>query len=381
MISAISSFSDNNGAKFNIGAVTYRVQNADESWSLDLVDDATLRFTVRPEDTWQYDSSTRERSEIASTKIFAPGEDVSFSYQFMVEEGESNTADWLLLGQMHANDLTTSPPFAVEMKGEKMAIMVRYKTESGDIVSRYVYKDSQDIERGHYYSMKVEADFSMSGGYLRVWRDGEKIVDYQGPLGYDNGVYWKEGVYRSESNETISVNFRNLSFGNEDVIVGGGGNGDVITGTKGSDNLVGTPEADTIDAGGGNDAVTGVEGSDNLIGAMGKDVIRGSDGDDALVGGKGKDTLDGGLGNDALKGCKANDTFVFGDNFGKDTVRDFKPGKDQIDLAVAFSSFKELKFAMKSAGKDVVITSDEGSVILKNVKLSKLDSHDFLLDA
>jgi Ca2+-binding RTX toxin-like protein len=286
-----------------------------------------------------------------------------------------------LIGQMHADDLTTSPPFAVEMKGEKMAIMIRYKTNSGDIVSSYVYKDSQDIVRDHYYSMKVEADFSMSGGYLRVWRDGEQIVNYEGPLGYDNGVYWKQGVYRSESNETIAVNFRNLNFGDEDEVVAGGGGDGAIVGTKGSDSLVGTPQNDTIDAGAGSDAVIGIEGSDKLLGAAGKDVIQGSDGNDTLTGGKGRDKLDGGLGNDSLKGCNGDDTFIFADNFGKDVIKDFKPGKDRIDLADTFSSFKELKSDMKSVGKDIVIASDEGKIILKNVKLSKLDSHDFLLDA
>ncbi|MCB1498892.1 MAG: heparin lyase I family protein [Bauldia sp.] len=380
--STISSFSDDNGSKFNIGSVTYRVQNADESWSLDLVDDSTLRFTLKPDDVWKYDSSTRERTEIASTEIFKPGEDISFGYQFMIEDGAKNTADWLLVGQMHANDLTTSPPFAVEMKGEKMAIMIRYQTKSGDTVSTYVYKDSQDIERGHYYSMKVEANFSTSGGYLHVWRDGVQIVDYQGPLGYDNGVYWKEGVYRSESNETLSVNFRDLTFGNHEVQVAQEpGDGKTIEGTNGSDNLVGTPNSDKIDAAGGDDTVTGIEGSDTLLGSGGKDVIRGSDGNDKIIGGKSKDKLDGGRGNDSLKGCGGKDTFIFEENFGKDKIKDFKAGKDKIDLGDFFSSFDDLKGAMDGKGHKVVIDSDEGTIILKGVKISDLDHHDFILNA
>src|SRR5688572_12245876 len=110
-MATISSFSGSNDSKISIGTVQYRVQNANEAWSLSLVDQSTLRFVVRRDYTWENDSSSRERTEIASTEIFAPGEDISFGYQFMIEPGAANTASWLLIGQFHANDMTSSPPF------------------------------------------------------------------------------------------------------------------------------------------------------------------------------------------------------------------------------------------------------------------------------
>ena len=93
------------------------------------------------------------------------------------------------------------------------------------------------------------------------------------------------------------------------------------------ENLFGTAQAEIL---------AGLGGGDNLFGFGGDDVLVGGPGGDNLFGGKGKDILFGGPGNDFLKGdahfgrSSSPDTFVL--SAGRDTIADFKPGTDKINL-------------------------------------------------
>jgi hypothetical protein len=194
--------------------LTYRVQNAQDSWSLTSLDPTTLRFELRSQDHWAQDDSSSQRSEIAINGLYDPRTPITVSYNFTVEPGQANTASWMVLGQFHNNDTTTSPPFAVMMYGEHMAIVARYQLpgQSNQTYMR-LYEDPNPIQRGHSYSMNIDVDFDNSGnGYLHVWRDGVEIVNYQGPIGYGQQVYWKEGIYRADAPQTIAVDYQNLDI-------------------------------------------------------------------------------------------------------------------------------------------------------------------------
>jgi CSLREA domain-containing protein len=90
----------------------------------------------------------------------------------------------------------------------------------------------------------------------------------------------------------------------------------VRAGGSGTDNLIGTNEADILLAQSGNDTLSGLEGSDVLCGASGNDNLTGGEGADHLGGGSGNDTLTGGLGADH-----------FGGDSGTDTATDFNLGE------------------------------------------------------
>ena len=78
-------------------------------------------------------------------------------------------------------------------------------------------------------------------------------------------------------------------------------------------------------------ATTGTPGNDFLRGGAGNDTIDGGAGDDVIRGGAGADLLTGGAGNDVF-------VFAHGPNglpedyFVHDTITDFQPGQDKIDL-------------------------------------------------
>lgn len=81
----------------------------------------------------------------------------------------------------------------------------------------------------------------------------------------------------------------------------------------------------------------GGRGSDRLIGNQWDNLLSGGRGNDTISGGAGNDTLIGGPGNDLLISGSGKDTFVFNATLNAktnvDTIRNFKPGVDTIELA------------------------------------------------
>lgn len=203
---------DENSTQVSVDGMAYWVQNADKAYSFTnpTGDNSTLHFEVHSGDVWSsVDPTTKNRSEIAGTHQYAMGTDIHVSYGWQVEPGANNTAPWMVAGQFHetAND-GKSPPFEIMFYGNNRMVVV-IANDSG---YQRIYTDTQDIQRGHTYDMKIDAKFDATDGYLHMVRDGVTIVDYHGGFGWSNmgSVYWKEGVYRGAAAETIAMDYSNL---------------------------------------------------------------------------------------------------------------------------------------------------------------------------
>lgn len=202
---------------------TYRVQNASRPWSLSNAggDDTTLRFELRPGDHWRSpawtDPPTSERTEISATTRYDLGANIHVAYDVMVEPGRPNQAKWLVIGQFHQASSSWSPPFAIELVGDKMAVKINAAGNAANSWSQYrtVWIDPQDIVRGRTYHIDLHVRFDQTNGHLDLSRDGVRLVEYDGPLGWsDMGpyVYWKQGIYRSASDTTIATVYSRLSI-------------------------------------------------------------------------------------------------------------------------------------------------------------------------
>ena len=74
-----------------------------------------------------------------------------------------------------------------------------------------------------------------------------------------------------------------------------------------------------------NDTLTGDNNNNVINGGLGNDILNGGGGDDLLIGGMGNNTLTGGPGADTFQYLKGNS--------GHDTITDFTPGTDKLDLS------------------------------------------------
>jgi Ca2+-binding RTX toxin-like protein len=101
-----------------------------------------------------------------------------------------------------------------------------------------------------------------------------------------------------------------------------------IVGTRGNDEITGTPGNDVIYARRGNDTIDGAGGNDIVCGGPGADEVTTLAGDDRVAGGAGADTVETGAGADGVRGGFGGDTITTGD--GSDRVA-AGPGPDSVD--------------------------------------------------
>lgn len=123
---------------------------------------------------------------------------------------------------------------------------------------------------------------------------------------------------------------------------------------------------------------TGSAGS-TLKGGSGNYVLDGSAGHMNLTAGnQGQQWLVGGAG-DVLNGGNSTDTFMFSPDFGKETINNFNPTRDVIDLPKSiFANFAEVQADMHAFGTSTVIVADANDVItLSHVAVTSLHAQNF----
>lgn len=212
----VTQFNAANGSLIKVGGESCEVEHdPSKSWSIANPDKYTLKFEVHSGDRWTSpgwtDPTTSERSEVefwASRKPYDTP--IAVEYGFVLEPGERNSSEWMVIGQWHQTNSGGNPPFAISMYGERMHVLLRDNTGR----ENRAFADSRDIERGHKYKMRCELKFHQSSGYCKVWRDDQQIVNFTGQLGYGSNeqYFWKNGIYRNEAREVVAASYSNLHF-------------------------------------------------------------------------------------------------------------------------------------------------------------------------
>ncbi|TXN21514.1 MULTISPECIES: heparin lyase I family protein [Methylobacterium] len=378
-------------------------QTSGSPWSIQRTGDRIV-FEVRGGDRWINDPSSKNRSEILENKFHLNGSTINVDYNFEVQPGQRNTAGWLVLGQFHQNDYpgapAISPPFQIQLSGERMVIYVGYNGGNGSPVYKPVYMDKADIVRGHDYSMNVTAKFDPAGnGYLSVTRDGQEIVSYRGPMGYStqSSVYWKEGIYRAAAPETMAVSYT------LPTITEGTAGGSPVTSPEPSTPLepvtpsvpiVVPPVSSTPDpqSPGGSDlpgplpgtpsngsastapiTINDGSGSNVIAGAAGNDTLRGNDGNDTLIGGAGNDYLSGGAGDDVLIGGAGADTMYGGAGANRYVFQNVEdaPVTGAMDVVEFWNgSASGSKIDVSAIDANTLITGRQGFTFVGNAAFS-----------
>ncbi len=168
-----------------------------------------------------------------------------------------------------------------------------------------------------------------------------------------------------------------------DIIDAGNGNNRVEAGA--GNDVINTGEGnDRVEAGDGDDVISTGKGNDRVEAGNGDDVISTGEGNDRIDAGAGADIINAGAGEDRIEGGAGPDIFVADIGFEKDTIVDFNPLEDALDLrAFGIQSLADaLAFAEKS-GSSVIFDFDaQGDLLtLRKVDLDDLSDANFVTDA
>ncbi|MGG7598216.1 retention module-containing protein [Pseudomonas sp. WC1] len=332
-------------------------------------DEDTLTVTLRKGETLTLDHDRPAGNLLMEWK------DAGGSYQSIVDGG-SFTATHDGVYSIHVINTENAAGNSKAAENYKLSLVVDYSNASNED-----YHGSYTVSDNHGGNGSGAVDITYQAGNTLTGTGGDDVL------------------LAGAGDTTL-----NGGAGN-DVLVAGAGNNS-LHGGDGDDLLIVGPGNDLLDGGAGNDtasyakATAGVtvdlghvgqqntvgagldtlSGIENLIGSDYNDTLTGNDGDNLLNGGVGNDVLKGGAGNDILIGGPGNDTLTGGsgnDSFvwqkgetGHDTVTDFTPGSDRLDLsqllqgenATSASLDDYLHFKISGTGTNVVSTIEVSSV-------------------
>jgi hypothetical protein len=210
---------------FYVDSLQFSVNGAARPYSMTNPDPYTLRFEVRQGDhAWGAESDV-SLAQYQGAK-FPTGSELDISFRLKVEpNGPNNSlvngAGWFVLGEIASTHPTPhSPCFALELIGDRLRVNIRYvnpggnpSNSSSDLQFRTLWNDPRPLPLGQYLDIGIRAKVSNAGGgYVRVWRGGEQVVDYSGPIGYGDDLYWNYGTYRETRPETVIGSYKNFSL-------------------------------------------------------------------------------------------------------------------------------------------------------------------------
>jgi hypothetical protein len=192
-------------------------------------------------------------------------------------------------------------------------------------------------------------------------------------------------------NDTITLDgnrFGSTAYGDAETITDNGrGGNDIITAsgadTSGSTLLYGDAKTLSGFAVGGNDTITGAQFADQMYGDGGSLLDSATGGNDTLISGPANDQMWGDAATVAAGAQTGADLFVFNrtsaTNLGNDTIEDFQPSKDHIQLQnySGVSSFNDLSSHISDTSDGSLITFDSQNTILV-MNDHQLTASDFL---
>jgi serralysin len=155
--------------------------------------------------------------------------------------------------------------------------------------------------------------------------------------------------------------------------------GDVVFGGRGNDTILGgDAAADEIHGGAGDDLIRAFATSPER--ATAPDRLFGDAGNDVVIGGNAADIIEGGRGDDILTGNDGADVFrLLANQIGDDTITDFDPSEDVVELVGFDASFDPLAALSATSQGTELDLGGGNSVLLLGRTVGEFSADDFLL--
>ena len=124
-----------------------------------------------------------------------------YAFRILLWRGAEVQSGRAMLTQWHVHGF--NPFFGLVIKDGYLSFTARYNQRPGgkksDLTTLELWRDDAPVQR-RWMTFVVQANVSPhadEGPFIRIWRDGQLLVDRAGPLGYiDNGLaYAKIGYY------------------------------------------------------------------------------------------------------------------------------------------------------------------------------------------
>lgn len=237
-----------------------------------------------------------------------------------------------------------------------------------------------ELEVKSAMGLDMAADKLADSFGTKFWNEAKLVLDSFDKFqtlheGISTGYFskTKNVITATESADTLRAHKYN------DKVDALGGDDDVYGG-NGHDTLFGGLGDDMLDGGKDNDLLIDREGHNTLYGGAGRDVLVAGKGFDALNGGADADILVGGGGFDRIWGGTGRDQFVFNTKESAYvTIADFGVGDFLVNQAAgsAEEAYKMFIDHARQSGRHTVYDDGDLHLVLRNVKLSTIDSTDF----
>jgi hypothetical protein len=212
---------------------TWVLQSPGQPYSIQTVSDMkkngedSLRFELRSGEMWVDQTFMRTfRAEIA-TKEFPPagsvkwyGFSVFIPTNFPIEDNRLVFAQWKEKEAFLGKRL--SPSLAFRFVNGKFAVRLLHSDgkvidDADAVPSETLFKES-NFALGQWHDFVVQAKWSYKDdGVVNIWWNGKQIVEYHGPVGYDEKLapQFKFGLYRDATEKTHIAYFNHVKSGDD----------------------------------------------------------------------------------------------------------------------------------------------------------------------
>jgi hypothetical protein len=177
------------------------------------------RFELRPGDP---PVNLGYRAELSEFSFKAPfGQPLAYRFRTYIPESWHDQDTRCVIAQWHAwgdwviAEALRSPVLALEYRDGAFLIRsahnARWRQSDNSPASNQMqihYRGREHATKGVWHDFLIHVRWSPGDdGWLRVWIDGDEVVDYQGPIGYRDllGPYFKFGLYRDPTPESVVI--------------------------------------------------------------------------------------------------------------------------------------------------------------------------------